>query len=306
VLLPVATRVARPVHLSAARTVNLQGQGCGTHARFRRARPFIPKRLWSSRVSQAFTCNRNAPCSVRADTRLALPVSPVTHPSTPSRVDGHPPARPRCARNVTTALRSRAQEPSDRPLQTDLFKEEDPEPFVDRRCRGFRRIRTDGMRGSRRAYRGSRLGFAARGQRFRFHSPRRSATSDAPVIARHPAAWLSPCPRLPNDQGRFHAEPVKDIRAVTTRSALRRWMPSSGLPRSRDFAAAIRVPPPFRLPRCDPYQASSPSTSAEHEPLETSSNGDFIESRRRPPTSAVRPSSRARSRALDPRRAFAR
>lgn len=142
--------------------------------------------------------------------------------------------------------------------------------------------------------------------RFRGHSPRRSATSDAPVIARPPRAWLSPCPRLPHDLGRFHAEPVKDIRAETTRSAFRRWMPSSGLPRSRDFAAAIRLSPPFHLPRCHPPQASSPSTSAEHEPLETSSNGDFIESRRRPPTSAVRPSSRARSRALDPRRAFAR
>ena len=137
--------------------------------------------------------------------------------------------------------------------------------------------------------------------RFRSTSLRRSATSDAPVIARQPRAWLSPCSRLPHDLGRFHAEPVKDIRAVTTRSAFRRWMPSSGLPRSRDFAAAIRLSPPFHLPRCDPHQASSPSTSAEHEPLETSSNGDFIESRRRPPTSAVRPSSRARSRALDPR-----
>lgn len=141
---------------------------------------------------------------------------------------------------------------------------------------------------------------------FPFHSPRRSATSDAPVIARLPRAWLSPCPRLPHDLGRFHAEPVKDIRADTTRSAFRRWMPSSGLQRSRDFAAAIRLAPPFHLPRCHPRQASSPSTSAEHEPLETSSNGSFIESRRRPPTSAVRPSSRARSRALDPRRAFAR
>lgn len=98
-LLPVATRVARLAHLSAVRAVNLQGQGCGTHARFRRARPYIPERLWSCRVSQAFACYRNAPCSVRADTRLALPVSPATHPPTPSRVDGHPPARSRCARN---------------------------------------------------------------------------------------------------------------------------------------------------------------------------------------------------------------
>lgn len=66
------------------------------------------------------------------------------------------------ARGMKTALRSVTQEPSDRPLQTDLFKEEDPEPLVDQRCRGFRRIRTDGMRGSRRAYRGSRLLHAAR------------------------------------------------------------------------------------------------------------------------------------------------
>ena len=158
---PCCSSVARPASLSAARAVNLQGQGRGSHARFRRARPFVPERLWSCRVSQTFACDRNAPCSVRADTRLALPVSPATHPPTPSRVDGHPPARPRCARNVTTALRSVAQEPSDRPLQTDLFKEEDPELLVDRRCRGSRRIRTDGMRGSRRACRGSRLGFMA-------------------------------------------------------------------------------------------------------------------------------------------------
>lgn len=247
--------------------MNLQGQGCGTYARFRRARPCIPERLWSCRVSQAFACNRNAPCSVRADTRLALPVSPATHPPTPSRVVGHPPARPRHARNVTTALRSETQESFDRPLQTDLVKEEDPEPFVDQRRRGFRRIRTDGMRGSRRAYRGSRLLLAARWLRFRIHSLRRSATSDAPVIARLPRARLSPCPRLPHDLDRFRPEPVKDIRATTTRSAFRRWMPSSGLPRSRDFAAAIRLSPPFRLPRCDPHQASSPSTSAEHEPF---------------------------------------
>lgn len=242
---PCCNPVARLAHLSAARAVNLQGQGRGTHARFRRARPFIPERLWSCRVSRAFAHYRNAPCPVRADTRLALPVSPATHPTTPSRVAGHPPARSRCARNVTTALRSGTREPSDRPLQTDLFKEEDPEPLVDRRCRGFRRIRTDGMRGSRRAYRGSRLRFAARVSTFPWHSPRRSATSDAPVIARPPRAWLSPCPRLPHDLGRFHAEPVKDIRAETTRSAFRRWMPSSGLPRSRDFAAAIRLSPPF-------------------------------------------------------------
>jgi len=163
---PCCNPVARLAHLSAARAVNLQGQGCGTHARFRRARPFIPERLWSCRVSQAFACYRNAPCSVRADTRLALPVSPATHPPTPSRVDGHPPARSRCARNVTTALRTATQEPSDRPLQTNLFKEENPEPLVDQRCRGFRRIRTDGMRGSRRAYRRSRLLLAARGSTF--------------------------------------------------------------------------------------------------------------------------------------------
>lgn len=184
---PCCSSVARPASLSAARAVNLQGQGRGSHARFRRARPFVPERLWSCRVSQAFACDRNAPCSVRADTRLALPVSPATHPPTPSRVDGHPPARPRCARNVTTALRSVAQEPSDRPLQTDLFKEEDPELLVDRRCRGSRRIRTDGMRGSRRACRGSRLG-SWLVKTFPFHSPRPSATSDAPVIARHPAS----------------------------------------------------------------------------------------------------------------------
>lgn len=185
---PCCNPVARLEHLSAVRAVNLQGQGCGTYARFRRARPYIPERLRSCRVSRAFAHYRNAPCSVRADTRLAFPVSPATHPPTPSRVCGHPPARPRCARNVTTALRIGTQEPSDRPLQTDLFKEEDPEPFVDQRCRGFRRIRTDGMRGSRRAYRGSRLRVAARGGRFR--STRRAA-------ARPPTLPSSPDRREP-------------------------------------------------------------------------------------------------------------
>jgi hypothetical protein len=43
------------------------GQGRGTHARFRRARPYIPERLRSCRVSQAFTYDRSMPCSVRAD-----------------------------------------------------------------------------------------------------------------------------------------------------------------------------------------------------------------------------------------------
>lgn len=244
---PCCNPVARATHLSAAELVNLLGQGRGTHARFRRARPFVPERLRSCRVSRAFAHYRNAPCPVRADTRLALPVSPATHPSSPSRDDGHPPARPCYARNVTTALRGTTRESSDRPLQTDLFKEEDPEPFVDQRCRGFRRIRTDGTHGSRRTHRGSRLpSWLVR--TLPFYSPRRSATSDAPVIARHPRAWLSPCPRLPHDLGRFHAEPVKDICAVTTRSAFRRWMPSSGHPRSRDFAAAIRFSPPFHPP----------------------------------------------------------
>lgn len=163
--------------------MNLQGQGRGTYARFRRARPFVPERLWSCRVSQAFACDRNAPCSVRADTRLALPVSPATHPSSPSRDDGHPPARSRCTRNVTTALRSGTQEPSDRPLQTDLFKEEDPEPFVDRRCRGFRRIRTDGTRGSRRGCRGSRLLPAAR---WDVSVPLRCAVARPPTLPSSP------------------------------------------------------------------------------------------------------------------------
>lgn len=176
---PCCNPVARATHLSAAQLVNLLGQGRGTHARFRRARPFVPERLRSCRVSRAHAHYRNAPCSVRADTRLALPVSPATHPSSPSRDDGHPPARPCYARNVTTALRGTTRETSDRPLQTDLFKEEDPEPFVDRRCRGFRRIRTDGTHGSRRTHRGSRLpSWLVRTSPF--CSPRRSATSDAP------------------------------------------------------------------------------------------------------------------------------
>lgn len=112
-------------------------------------------------------------------TRLALPVSPATHPSSPSRDDGHPPARPCYARNVTTALRGTTRESSDRPLQTNLFKEEDPEPFVDQRCRGFRRIRTDDTHGSRRTHRGDRLpsGLVRTSP---FHLPRGSATSDAP------------------------------------------------------------------------------------------------------------------------------
>jgi len=159
---PCCNPVARAAHLSAAPLVNLLGQGRGTHARFRRARPFVPERLRSCRVSRAFAHDRNAPCSVRADTRLALPVSPATHPSSPSRDDGHPPARSCYARNVTTALRGTTRESSDRPLQTNLFKEEDPEPFVDQRCRGFRRIRTDGTHGSRRTHRGSRLRVEAR------------------------------------------------------------------------------------------------------------------------------------------------
>jgi hypothetical protein len=54
------------------------------------------------------------------------------------------------------ASRNGTRETFDQPLQTNLFKEEDPEPFVDRRCRGFRRIRTDGTRGSRHVHRGSR------------------------------------------------------------------------------------------------------------------------------------------------------
>jgi len=54
-------------------------------------------------------------------------------------------------------LRNVIRETSDQPLQSDLFKEEDPELFDDQRCRGFRRIRTDDTHGSRRTHRGSRL-----------------------------------------------------------------------------------------------------------------------------------------------------
>jgi hypothetical protein len=94
-------------------------------------------------------------------------------------------------------------------------------------------------------------------------------------------------------------EPVKDI--CTERPGA----PAAvGYP-PRAFCDLATWPPrsASRRPvtRCDlSPRASSPSPSVEHEPLETSSNEGFFESRRRPPTSAVRHSSRARSRALVP------
>jgi hypothetical protein len=103
----------------------------------------------------------------------------------------------------------------------------------------------------------------------------------------------------PCDRGRFHAEPVKDI--CTRRPGAPAVV---GYP-PRAFCDLATWPPRSASRRpvthCDlSHWASSPSPFVEHEPLETSSNEGFFESRRRPPTSAVRHSSRARSRALVP------
>jgi hypothetical protein len=139
---------------------------------------------------------------------------------------------------------------------------------------------------------------------FPFHASRRSSAPDAPF--HHPSgassAFALPSPRRVTEAA-FVREPVKDI---CTR---RPGAPAAvGYP-PRAFCDLATWPPrsASRRPvtRCDlSPRASSPSPSVEHEPLETSSNEGFFESRRRPPTSAVRHSSRAHSRALDPTEHF--
>lgn len=246
---PCCSSTARSTDLSASSRVNPLGQGRGSYARFRRARPFAPERLRSYRVPQAFACDRCTPYPCSSIACTAFPVSPATHPSTPSSRRWSSTSQiPRCANVKHLAARD----------QRDVRPTSANQSF---------------QRGAPAAVRCSTLPRLS-------PRPRRRHARFTPRLPRKPSrlacAWTLSFHRAApeRDLRRFVRRPAEaragfrpPVRTVRSRPSVRRPRegnrrfhgpkrlppmntPSRSLPRSPGLAAAIRVSPSCRPRGC--------------------------------------------------------